>query len=99
LAPGAPLGCLNDGAVVGVCPISARTGAGLGALLNLVGETLDKGKEPFHACFTPSQAGLVSLLRERGRIVSEHHDGERIEVTARVTPKLAGQLRKLLASC
>jgi GTP-binding protein HflX len=97
LAPRVPLGCLNDGAVVGVCPISARTGAGLGALLKLVGETLDKGKEPFYACFTPSQAGLVSLLRERGRIVSEHYDGERIEVTARVTPKLAGQLRKLLA--
>ena len=99
LAPRVPLGCLNDGVVVGVCPISARTGAGLGALLKLVGETLDKGKEPFYACFTPSQAGLVSLLRERGRIVSEHYDGERIEVTARVTPKLAGQLRKLLASC
>jgi GTPase len=99
LVPRAPLGCLNDGAVVGVCPISACTGAGLGALLKLVGETLDKGKESFHACFTPAQAGWVSLLRERGRIVSEHHDGERIEVTARVTPKLAGQLRKLLASC
>jgi hypothetical protein len=67
--------------------------------LQLVGETLDKGKESFYGCFAPSQAGLVSLLRERGRIVSEHHDGERIEVTARVTPKLAGQLRKLLASC
>jgi GTPase len=99
LAPEAPLGCLSNGAVVGVCPISAHTGAGLGPLLQLVGETLDKSKEPFHACFTPSQAGLVALLRERGRVVSERHDGERIEVTALVTPKLAGQLRKLLAGC
>jgi hypothetical protein len=65
--------------------------------LQLVGATLDKGKQPFHAYFPASQAGLVSLLRERGRVVSEHHDGERIEVTALVTPKLAGQLRKLLA--
>ncbi|MDH3446013.1 MAG: GTPase HflX [Deltaproteobacteria bacterium] len=97
VAPAAPLGCLTDGAVLGVCQISALTGAGIGSLLQLVGETLDKGKESFHACFTPSQAGLVSLLRERGRLVSEHHDGERIQVTAMVTPKLAGQLRKLLA--
>jgi hypothetical protein len=62
-----------------------------------MGATLDAGKEPFQACFAPSQGGLVSLLRERGRIVSEHHDGERIRVSAMVTPKLAGQMRKLLA--
>jgi GTP-binding protein HflX len=97
LAPGAPFGGLNHGAAVGICPISALTGAGIGRLLQLVGETLDRGKESFHACFAPSQAGLVSLLRERGRIVSEHHDGERIQVTALLTPKLAGQVRKLLA--
>jgi GTP-binding protein HflX len=94
----APLfGHLNDGSALGICPISARTGAGIGPLLDLMGATLDAGKEPFHACFTPSQGGLVSLLRERGRIVSEHHDGERIRVSAMVTPKLAGQMRKLLA--
>jgi GTPase len=99
LAPGAPLRFLNHGAAQGVCPISALTGAGFGPLLQLVGDMLDKGKEAFHACFSPSQAGLVSLLRERGRVVSEHHDGERIRVTALVTPKLAGQVRKLMAGC
>jgi GTP-binding protein HflX len=97
LTPAAPFGGLNHGAAVGIRPISALTGAGIGRLLQLVGETLDKGKESFYGCFAPSQAGLVSLLRERGRIVSEHHDGERIQVTALVTPKLAGQMRKLLA--
>ena len=97
LAPAAPLGALNNGAALGVCPISARSGAGLDALLKLVGETLDKRKEPFHASLAPSQAGLISLLRERGRVVSEHYDGERIHVAAMVTPKLAGQLRKILA--
>jgi GTP-binding protein HflX len=93
----APFGRLCDGPAIGICPISARTGEGIDALLALVGTTLDAGKESFHACFGPSQAGLVSLLRERGRIVSEHHDGERIRVSALLTPKLAGQLRKLLA--
>jgi GTP-binding protein HflX len=92
-----PFGHLSDGSAIGICPISARTGAGIGALLDLMGATLDAGKEPFQACFAPSQGGLVSLLRERGRIVSEHHDGERIRVSAMVTPKLAGQMRKLLA--
>jgi GTP-binding protein HflX len=96
-APEAPFGHLNHGTAIGVCPISARTGAGIGALLDLVGATLDEGKESFHACFDPSQGGLVSLLRERGRIVSEHYDGQHIQVSALVTPKLAGQMRKLLA--
>ncbi len=95
-APAAAVGPLTDGEPVGVCQISALTGAGIGSLLQLVGETLDKGKESFHACFAPSQAGLVSILRERGRVVSERHDGEGVQVTALLTPKLAGQMRKLL---
>ena len=96
-APDAQFRHLNNGTAIGICPISARTGEGIDALLHLVGATLDAGKESFNACFAPSQGGLVSLLRERGRIVSEHHDGERIRVSAMVTPKLAGQMRKLLA--
>jgi len=40
----------------------------------------------------------VALLRERGRIVREEYDGERVHVKALVTPKLAGQLRKLLGT-
>ena len=53
-------------------------------------------EERFHACFSPSQGGLLSLLRERGRIVEESYDGDEVHVTAIVTPKLAGQMRKLL---
>jgi GTP-binding protein HflX len=97
VAPDTQFGHLNNGSAIGSCPISARTGAGIGALLDLVGATLDAGKESFQACFTPSQAGLVARLRERGRIVSEDHDGEHIRISALVTPKLAGQMRKLLA--
>ena len=97
VASAAPFGRLHDGKSIGICPISARTGAGIRSLLDLVGAALDAGKESLDACFTPSQAGLVSVLRERGRIVSEQHDGERIRVSALVTPKLAGQMRKLLA--
>jgi GTP-binding protein HflX len=83
----------NAGAV---CPISALTGAGVTELLEAVGKILDRKKERLHASFTPVQAGLVALLRERGRIVEEKYDGDMLRVTAMVTPKLAGQMRKLL---
>ncbi len=79
-----------------VCPISALTGAGVTVLMETAGKILDRKKERFHACFTPAQGGLVALLRERGRIVKEKYDGDLLRVTAMVTPKLAGQMRKLL---
>jgi hypothetical protein len=64
----------------------------------LVGTILDQGKEQLRACFKPSQVGLLSLLRERGRIIQETYEESQIFVTAWVTPKLAGQIRKLLAA-
>jgi GTP-binding protein HflX len=81
-----------------VCPISALTGAGVSELMEAVGKVLDRKKEKFHACFTPVQGGLVALLRERGRIVHERYDGDLLRITAMVTPKLAGQMRKLLSA-
>jgi GTPase len=84
-----------DGAL-DVCPISALTGVGVDRLLEAVGQILDRSKEEFRACFAPSQGELVALLRERGRVVSESYDGDGIRVIAMVTPKLAGQMRKLL---
>jgi GTP-binding protein HflX len=93
-----PLQKLQDPGVEGVCPISALTGAGIDRLLQLVGTILDQGKEQFRACFKPSQVGLLSLLRERGRIIQEIYEDSQIFVTALVTPKLAGQIRKALTS-
>ena len=91
-----PAARLKANGALDVCPISALTGAGVDRLLEAVGQILDQGKEEFHACFAPSQGELVALLRERGRVVSESYDGDIIRVTAMVTPKLAGQVRKLL---
>ena len=87
---------MQDARSLDVCPISALTGAGVDRLLQRVGEVLDQGKEKFHAHFSPAQGELVALLRERGRILEERYDEDRIHVTAMVTPKLAGQMRKLL---
>ena len=89
---------LKINGVAQVCPISALTGAGVDELLAGVGRILDQSKERFEANFTPAQNWLVALLRERGRVVEELHDGESIKVTALVTPKLAGQIRKSLGS-
>jgi len=80
----------------GVCPISALTGAGIDSLLDVVGRVLDEGKERFRARFFSWQGKLLSLLRERGKILEETYEGDQIHVTALVTPKLAGQMRKLL---
>jgi GTP-binding protein HflX len=87
----------NSGAL-DVCPISALNGTGVDQLLATVGKILDRGKEEFHACLSPGQGELVALLHERGRVVEEFYDGNLVHVTAMVTPKLAGQMRKLLQS-
>lgn len=78
-----------------VCPISAVTGEGLEALLNVIGTHLDRGKEKIHLSLSTSQGALLSLLRERGRVENEIYDDDRVHITAMVTPKLAGQMRKL----
>jgi len=91
-----PLAELRNGEVREVCPISALTGAGIEELLTTVGAILDQTKESFHACFAQSQGALVALLRERGRIVKESYDEDGVHIMAMVTPKLAGQMRRLL---
>jgi GTP-binding protein HflX len=93
-----PIQQLRGRAVEGVCPISALTGAGIGPLLDLVGKVLDQGREPFRARFFSWQGKLLSLLRERGKILEQTYEGDQIHVTALVTPKLAGQIRKLLSA-
>jgi GTPase len=80
----------------GMSPISALTGAGVDRLLDLIGQVLDQGKEQFHARIFSGQGKLLSLLRERGRILKETYDGDEVHVTALLTPKLAGQMRKLI---
>ena len=81
-----------------VYPISAVTGAGLDALLKVIAAYLDRGKEKIHLSLSSSQGALLSLLRERGRVEHEIYEDDQVHITAMVTPKLAGQLRKLLTN-
>jgi GTP-binding protein HflX len=96
VAPSVPLLQLKQRSAEAICPISAWTGAGIDYLLESIGRLLDQHKERLEITLRASQAGLLALLRERGRIVAESYDGEEVYVTALVTAKLAGQLRKLL---
>ena len=81
-----------------VCPISALTGRGIGQLLEAIGKIFDQGKERTAFCFAPSQGSLLSLLRRQGRILEETYEDGKIHVTALLSPKLAGQMRKWLAA-
>ena len=93
-----PLAELKGKDVLGVCPISALTGAGVAHLLETIGAILDRKKQLFEASFSVAQGQLIALLRERGRIVNERYDGERVQITALVSAKLAGQLEKVLSA-
>lgn len=98
LAASAPLQRFNGADAAAVCPISAATGRGVDRLLESIGALLDRGKEVFRASFAPGQESLLSLLRERGRIVEEVFQEGRTYVTALVSAKLAGQMRKWLST-
>jgi GTP-binding protein HflX len=91
-----PLALLKNHEVSEICPISALTGQGIDRLLAAVGAILDERKERFQGIFSQAQGALIAMLRERGRIVQEVYQEDGVHVTAMVTPKLAGQMRKLL---
>jgi GTP-binding protein HflX len=98
VASALPVRQLKTRDVLDVCPISALTGSGVSELLDTIGKILDRDKVEFHALFAPAQGELIALLRERGRVVEEVYEDNVIRVTALVTPKLAGQIHKLLKS-
>jgi GTPase len=78
----------------GVCPISALTGSGVDDLLQRIASLLDHDKETVRFAFSPTQGAFLSEVRRQGRIVEESYKDGMIHVTAVVTPKLAGQIRK-----
>jgi GTPase len=95
LLPDGPQHVFKNRGSQDVCSISAVTGEGLEPLLKLIGTYLDRGKEKIHLSLSPAQGALLSLVRERGRIENEIYEADQVHITAMVTPKLAGQLRKL----
>jgi len=72
------------------------TGNGIQRLLDVIGTVLDRGKERAHFRFSPSQGHLLSLLRRRGRILTEEYREDGVVVTALATPNESAQLAAVL---
>ena len=82
----------------GVCAISARTGAGIERLLEVVGRVLDRGKQQIRLTLPQSESAIIPFLRARGRILAEEYGERDVRVTALVSAKISGQLKKLAAT-
>jgi hypothetical protein len=63
-----------------------------------MGRMLDRGKKRVHLDLSHSQGEILATLRRRAQILEERYDENGIHVTALVSLKLSGQLRKLLGN-
>ncbi len=82
----------------GLCPISARTGEGIERLLETIARLLDRGKQRIHLTLPQSESVIIPFLRARGQVLAEEYDEHGVRVTALVSAKVSGQVRKLAAA-
>jgi GTP-binding protein HflX len=79
-------------------PISARTGEGLAGLIAAIDGALQAGRERLHIRLPVGRGDLVARLHQAGTVLQEDYRDGQVEVTALVSPKLAGQVRKAVGS-
>ncbi len=77
--------------------ISALTGAGLPPLLAALERRLEHGRELVHIDLPLGEGKVLAWLRRSGKVVEEAYTDTAVSVTALISNKVAGQLRKLLA--
>ena len=78
--------------------IAALTGEGLPPLLSGIARWLEKEQEVVHCELPLTEGHLVAWLHRSGKVVEEAYSETAVSVTARVSSKVAGQLRKRLAA-
>ncbi len=78
--------------------ISALTGTGLAPLLAAIARRLERGRELVRVELPLGEGRVLAWLRRSGKVVEEAYSATAISVTALVSGKVAGQLRKLLAA-
>ncbi len=78
--------------------VSARTGVGLPDLLNAIAASVKSTREQVEFQFPVHRQDLVATLHREGSVLSEEYEDDAIKVTALVTAKVAGQVRKSLSS-
>jgi len=78
--------------------ISALTGAGVGSLLVEVERRLERDRELVHVDLPLGDGAVLAWLRRSGKVIEEAYSETAVSVTALVSVKVAGQLRKRLTA-
>ncbi|WP_409485388.1 GTPase HflX [Arsenicicoccus dermatophilus] len=78
--------------------VSARTGAGIEELRQLIADELPQPEIPVAVLLPYDRGDLVSRLHAEGEIEAEEHTGDGTLVHALVHPKLAGELQAYAVS-
>jgi len=80
------------------CAISARSGAGIAPLLRQISTLVAAQQERLHVRIPVDRGDLLAALRQGGRIAEQTLQDGAFAVTAYVSPKVAGRIRKALAA-
>jgi len=81
----------------GECVISARTGEGVDRLIDMIAERLKEQRQQVRLRFPASRGDLLAQLYRDGTVLHEEYIDGDVEITALVSRKLAGQVRKSVA--
>ena len=71
---------------------SAKTGEGIDELLSKITEILREGKVFIDTVLSYADTSKISVIRNKGQLLSEEYEGEGIKVKAYVPKAVAGQL-------
>jgi GTP-binding protein HflX len=87
--------------IIEMPPISAATGQGLDGLLAAIERWLDRERVRIEVTIPASRGDLVAWMHRGAKVLDEHYEDGAARVTALVSKKMAGQLRKRLeeAAC
>ena len=78
--------------------ISARTGAGTPAVVVAIERHLERGRELLRLDLPLDAGQILDFLHRSGKVVEQKYTETAVEVSALVTSKVAGQVRKRLAA-
>jgi GTPase len=78
--------------------VSAKTGEGLGELLDLLEREVPRHEELVTVVLPYAEGGLVSRIHSEGEVLSEEHLDEGTRLEARVKPGLAAELASYLVA-
>jgi len=78
-----------------VCAISAETGAGVDALVNLMAKTLSEGYKTEQVTIAASDGKRMAWLHENGRVLSSEQESDNLIVAVEMSPRNWGRYHAL----